>query len=78
MSEPTLSKGQRLRFRRAVKALNDLRDEVLFEIPGANYYLQEDTLIFLSGPSHEGMAGRAQEHRELISARLLGSSGGGW
>lgn len=66
------------RFRRLVTALNKLLEDVRRDYPEANYYLQEDNLHILSGPSHEGHRQTAQEHRELISETLRHSGGGGW
>lgn len=67
------------RFRTLVRGLNALLVDVRSDWPEANYYLQEDSLHILSGPSHEGGARAvAQEHRELISETLRHSGGGGW
>lgn len=77
MSEISLTHNQQARFLRAVSALNRLLDEVKQDCPEANYYLQENVLILLSGPSHDERE-RAHPEREISSATLYFSSGGGW
>jgi hypothetical protein len=66
------------RFRALVRDLNALLADVRRDWPEANYYLQEDNLHILSGPSHEGWDDRPQEHRSLADETLARSGGGGW
>lgn len=78
--EPTesLDPARYRRFRRLVTGLNRLMEEIRQDWPEANYYLEEDTLIVLSGPSHEGVGEAPQPQRELASKNLKYSGGGGW
>jgi hypothetical protein len=71
------------RFERLVRELNELRADVEAEGFDANWYLDDDTLNLMGGPTHTEDGKHAlQEHalqeNVLISARLLRSGGGGW
>lgn len=65
------------RFCKAVRSLNALLLEVKAQHPEANFYLQEDELHLLSGPSHDER-GRPRPERSLVSETLRNSGGGGW
>lgn len=75
-----LTPAQKRKFIKLVKGLNDLLAEVRKDIPEANYYLQEDELHLMSGPSHDnrGFKDIARPDRSLLSETLFYSGGGGW
>lgn len=69
----------RRRFRRLVNVLNRLRDEVVAgDFPDACYYLANDELNLLSGPSHDDRGLTPFRDRVLDSTILHRSSGGDW
>jgi hypothetical protein len=63
-------------FERAVAALNRLIERVRKYEPEANYYLANDTLNLMVGPSHEG-ASDHPHHERVATSQLLHRSGGG-
>lgn len=60
-----------------VKSLNDLFNEVKKIYPDAEYYLANDSLHLLSGPSHDDNEKPRQE-RILATSTLFNSGGGDW
>lgn len=77
----TITNAQRIRFAEHVRQLNELLMEIREKHPGANYYLANDSLHLLSGPSHDDVAGgvcRARQDRSMAVVTLRGSGGGDW
>lgn len=74
---------QRNKINRAVKALNDVREELQCENPdnNINWYLEDSSnLNLMSGDSHdnEGIRSIARQDRVIDTFSLWNSSGGGW
>lgn len=65
------------KLKRQVDALNELMDDVRETYPNAEYYLSNDTLNLMSGPSHDG-EGKPRRDRILAAVTLIGSGGGDW
>jgi hypothetical protein len=85
--KPILKPEHEKRFNELVAGLNALRASIARYFPHANYYLAEDTLHLMSGPSHgpaddEPHYGSvntdAHPERSLCSRRIAHSSGGDW
>jgi len=75
-------KNLKRRFNRNVTALNQIIKELKEIYPEANYYLSNDCLNVMSGPSHDDLQGRKgtfQRERQdrVLWDRTLKSSGGG-
>jgi len=67
------------RFRKACSELNAVMRRIQEYEPDANYYLQEDRLLLLVGPSHDDYRdGSPLRENEVDGVRLVGSSGGAW
>lgn len=80
MSDRYLNPDHARRFLRLVRELNKLREDVAAEGFDANWYMVDDSLHLLDGPSHKSMGLReeAQSENSLISERVHRASGGGW
>jgi hypothetical protein len=73
-----VTKKQASRFKRAIRALNDLMAEVNKTHPNACWYLDgTGNMNLMSGVSHVG-GGRQRQDRIMESVVLCGSSGGDW
>lgn len=77
MSNRYLNPNHTRRFRRLVRELNKLREDVAAEGFDANWYLDDDTLNLMGGPTHDDRSKPLQENVS-ISATLNRSGGGGW
>ena len=67
------------RFRRSVKNLNDMMDELRLIYPNANFYLANDNLHVMKGPSHsEDLRCSPQHENSIAMANLHESGGGDW
>ena len=80
MSDVQLTAKQRNKINRAVKALNDAKEELQSENPGhyINWYLEDsNNLNLMEGHSHDEQ-GRDQQDRVIEHFILDSSSGGGW
>lgn len=73
-----LTASEQRRFRRAIRSLNDLIEEVRQRLPEAGYYLANDTLHLMSGSSHDERSAHSRQDRILINERLRFSGGGDW
>lgn len=62
-------------FQRCVRKLNAIMDEIHKYCPKANYYLANDNLNLMRGPSHSDDGGQHQEN--VVASELLAGSGGG-
>lgn len=80
MSDRYLNPDHASRFRRLVRELNKLREDVAAEGFDANWYMADDSLHLLDGPSHKSMGLReeAQRDNSLIAEHVHRASGGGW
>lgn len=80
MSSRRLNPDHERRFHRIVRELNRLRADVEAEGFDANWYMADDDLHLLDGPSHKSMGLReeAQGENSLVSERIVRASGGGW
>lgn len=81
MADIELTSKQLSKIRRAVKALNDVRQELQNDNPdyNMNWYLEdENNLNLMEGESHEGIAGIPQHDRVIDCFELKNASGGGW
>ena len=76
---PHLTRSQETRIDRAIKALNQVMEEIQLEYPEANYYL-EDSCHFnvMSGLTHDGPYCTPRQDRIMHSAYLQSSGGGAW
>jgi hypothetical protein len=77
VANETLTAEQEKRFEKLVRGLNELLVEIRKTHPEANYYLQEDTLHVMSGPSHDARD-RAQQDCIMASIIVPNAGGGGW
>jgi len=66
-----------VRFRRAVRTLNKIRSEAEKVYPQANYYLEEDNLHLMKGPSHDSSLNCEAQHENSIAMEYMPRSGGG-
>jgi len=75
------------RFRKACNELNAVMRRIQEYEPEARYYLQEDMLLLMTGPSHSDIGGlhphsnhRSEPLRENVAdgVELVGSIGGAW
>lgn len=78
MSDRYLNPDHARRFRRLVRELNKLREDVAAEGFDANWYLDDDTLNLMGGPTHTENGQMPLQENVLISATLVRSGGGGW
>jgi hypothetical protein len=67
-----------MRFEYAVEELNSIMDELRKDYPKANYYLDDDNLNLMKGPSHEGHSAKPKKERVICGLHLKHSGGGGW
>lgn len=75
----SLSGKEQAEFRHRVEQLNEWLERIRVKHPAANFYLANDTLNVLSGPSHDDAATpRPRQDRVMASARLKHSGGGDW
>lgn len=65
------------RFKRAVKTLNEIMNELRETHPGGSCYLANDQLHLMGGPTHDD-AGRPLQDNSIVSVWLEGSGGGDW
>ena len=65
------------RFRRAIRTLNDIMEELRLEYPSACYYLANDCMHIMKGPSHDENE-RMQQGNSLESMYMPGAGGGDW
>ena len=73
-----MTAAQKRRFAQLVRGLNDLIADIRKDYPEANYYLEESTMIVLSGQSHEGANLRRRRDRIMATEQLHYSGGGAW
>ena len=73
-----LNAAHRRRFRRLVSELNRLREDVAKDHPGACWYLSNDTLNLMRGPSHDDRGQHPLYDNVLDGVTLRGASGGDW
>ena len=81
MSDIKLTKKQDAKIRRAVKALNDVREELQEENPESsmNWHLEDsNNLNLMQGDSHDMKTGERQRDNVIKCYDLWHSSGGGW
>jgi hypothetical protein len=84
MAEITLTKAQKDKIKKAIKSLNDIRDELQVQNPDKyiNWYLEDsNNLNLLENESHKesGGNGFAADYDTIIDTfNLWHSSGGGW
>lgn len=73
-----LSEPHKRRFKRLVRELNRLREDVERDGFDANWYLDDDTLNLMDGPSHSETGQVPLRENVLIGARVVRAGGGGW
>jgi|WetSurMetagenome_2_1015567.scaffolds.fasta_scaffold884152_2 hypothetical protein len=71
------------RFTALIGDLNTLIAQIRKYCPEANYYLQEDTMCLMTGPSHDdarlqGSLGGACTDRVVAMVRMPHADGGAW
>jgi len=64
------------RFKRYAKQLNKLMDEMREYNPHANFYLANDVLHLMRGPSHTGH--ETHNEHSVASVIMTGADGGDW
>ena len=77
VEHPEVPPALRRRFLRLVAALNRLREDVAKIHPEARYYLANDMMHLMSGPSHDDTPGEPERQDRIIESSLLHRSGGG-
>lgn len=75
---PALTPAQMRRFTRCMNELNALIADIRKTHPEANYYLEEGSMLILSGPSHDGPTLRPHKERKMALHQLHYSGGGAW
>jgi hypothetical protein len=81
MADIELTTKQHNKIKRAVRALNDVRNELQKDNPNylMQWYLEDgNNLNLMEGESHEGVAGVPQYDRVIDTYELKSASGGGW
>ena len=82
MASVILSVKQKNKIRRAVKALNDVREELQRYNPDndINWYLEDCGSLYLmeDNPHSDDLAQTARQDRVILHSSLDNSSGGGW
>lgn len=73
-----MTETQTQRFKRLIEGLDALLSDVRKEYPAARYYLANDALHVLSGPSHDDPGSHARQDRSLAVVTLRRSGGGDW
>jgi len=80
MAKVTITSKQKAKINRAVKALNEVRQEVANENPNndINWYLEDcENLNFMEDSPHDD-ENNAREDRVIHLVNLHNASGGGW
>lgn len=86
MNTIEITPKQRAKIKRALKALEDVRNEIstapnntVNSDEGINWYFEDGgNLILMNGPSHSGLTATSQHDNAIETFDFPKSSGGGW